>query len=495
MLSRIEERRFRMDWVSDARAGAEALSAGKYDLAFIDYFLYEGTSESLIRDFGSVPGGVPMVVMTGHGHPEIDRVVIDLGAVDYLTKQEFNPEALERVIRHSLVKKAQEERLVEAKLNAERANAQKTEFLAMISHEIRTPMTAVLGLAQMLLQKEEDSGKVEDLNLILKSGDQILKLLNDLLDVSKIEAGMMELSVKAFNLHKLAEDVVKTFYAKADWKTLELKLEIGPIVPIWVAGDESKLRQVLVNLLSNALKFTNEGGVTLKVCRLEADRTSFEVVDSGIGMTEDEQKRIFQPYVQADLTTAETYGGTGLGLTICRSLIALMGGEPRITSEKGVGTTVFFDVPLPESEAPVVSREEDYDTRVDFDFAEIFPLKILVVEDNLVNRKVIGKMLSRLGYDPDFATDGVEAVEQSCSGNFDVVLMDMRMPNLDGVRATRRILRTLPKDSQPTIVGLTANCMEEDIRACLSAGMVEVLSKPVKIDQLKRVLAGRSKSR
>lgn len=377
-----------------------------------------------------------------------------------------------------------------AKDAAENANRAKSEFLATISHELRTPMNGVLGMADLLINSPLNSEQQDHARAIRESGKSLLVLLNDILDLSRLEESGLELEYVEVRLSDVVTTVLDVMGANAREKNLEIVTEIDPATPEIVMGDPTRMRQILFNLTSNAIKFTDTGRITVRVAPDTAggpDFISCSVTDTGIGIAEDAQKRLFERFSQADSSISRTHGGTGLGLAICRELAELMGGAIEVESELGKGSTFKVSLPLSvprEKSDPTPTQTQDTDTVTEAPADTPAGWRVLIAEDQPINAKLIKAIMDRLGHEIKVAPNGVEVIKALREDTFDLVLMDIQMPEMDGVLATK-VIRSSDADwKEIPIIALTAHAMAGTRETYLQAGMDGFVSKPISIDLL-----------
>ena len=389
-------------------------------------------------------------------------------------------------------RKKDENTLIEAREQALKGEKAKAAFLATMSHEIRTPLGGVIGIAGLLRDTTLDPIQLDHVDTITRSAQNLMTIINDILDFSKIEAGKMQFETIDFPVEQLVSDVKKTLVHAARQKGIELNLDLDSTLPQFLKGDPTRVRQILLNLISNSVKFTPKGSVTLRVTNTTADSDmaliKFEVIDTGVGIPPDTLKRLFQPFTQADSSTSRKYGGTGLGLSICMHLAEQLGGTIAVESKENEGSNFWFVLPFGIGVAPKTGMTD----------AEVIALpssgrklNVLVADDNGVNQKIAAGMLTKLGHTFQIVSNGAEALDAVRVGQFDLVLMDCQMPEVDGYEATRliRTAKTLPDYcAQLPIIAMTANVLEGDREICLKAGMDDYVSKPISLVSLMKTL-------
>lgn len=424
-----------------------ALNEGaSYD---IEYRVVDGEVERWIRAIGAAFEGQPR---------RFDGITLDI------TRNKRIEEAL---------RLAAEKALSESQV--------KSEFLANVSHEIRTPMVGILGILEFLARTDLDQEQKEYVNTLSQCADSLQRVVDDVLALSRLEAGKLELHAEPCDLHALLKSARDLFLARAREKNLDLRLELPPDLPVWIEADRARLLQILNNLLSNAVKFTEHGAVKL-VPSVDSKGLLIEVRDTGIGIAGSDLERVFDPFTQVDASTSRIYGGTGLGLSIVKKLVELMGGRVSVSSRRGEGSV--FSLRLPYSECLPGAGPRGH-TAADRSTTPPTEKRVLVAEDNPVNGRVIALQIRRLGYLVNRVQDGAEAVDAVKEQDFDLVLMDCQMPGVDGYEATRRI-RALGYGLP--IIALTAHALEGEREKCLASGMNEYATKPLSIEALAELL-------
>ncbi len=483
--------------VVTSKTGTSAMAkanANVFDLILLDIVLPDIDGFEICRQIksGSKNQETPIIFLTAQREKESIIKGFKLGAVDYILKPFSDEELLARVDLHLSLKHTQEE-LKKARNEAEGVAKAKAMFLANMSHEIRTPLNGIVGMIDILKQTKLDEQQRDYVDIVDISSENLLMIINDILDYSKIEAGQIAFEKIKFNIRHEVDEVKKLLYYKSVQKNLNFGIEVSDSVPEMLLGDPLRLKQVLINLCNNAIKFTTEGFIKIKV-KLEKGmvqqyKLMFEVEDSGIGVSIENQKKLFQSFTQADASTTRKYGGTGLGLAISKKLVQLMNGDIGVRSVEGEGSTFWFSAVLDGAEIMHVNDKAEIGKQAaNFDQKKF---KILLAEDNVINQKVCVLNIKKLGHEVVAVNNGIEAVELFAKMNFDMILMDIQMPGMDGLEATeaiRKMEKVNDVEERIPIVAITANLFKEDVKRFLDNGMDDHLGKPFKPSDLEAII-------
>jgi len=460
-----------------------------YDIVLTDINMPKMNGIEMIEEIKKFNERQNIIVLSAHNETEYLIKLIDLEVSNFILKP-INIDRFQKVFAHVIEIifqkrefKTMNEHLAHSKKVAEEATRQKSQFLANMSHEIRTPLNAIMGFITLLEEKESDETKLKYLKIIKNSSDSLVQIINDILDISKIESGKLKIEPYNFNPYDNLITIAELFQAKAAEKKIDFKIKYNNNMPNMLYGDALRIKQIFTNLLSNAIKFTPEKSIVKCVVWYKDGKLNIMVKDYGIGISEEKQKSIFEPFTQADGSTERVYGGTGLGLTISLELSRMLGGELTLKSKEGKGSIFKLSIPMPLGEEETGDAyEEDMDLQG----------HILIVEDYEANRMFLSIILDNAGLTYEMAHDGVEAIEKFKTGSFDLILMDENMPNLGGMDATKEILKIEQERSlhHTPVISLTANALQGDRERFLEAGFDDYLTKPIDPDLLLKTMYG-----
>ncbi len=522
-----------------ASSGLEALKIleehNSISMILTDIRMPEMDGITLISKLADIDKNLKTIVVSAYGDMTNIRMAMNYGAFDFVTKPidfkdleitidktlafvhdlRLQQQKLERALEEIRERELKEIALAHAKELSESANIAKSAFLAGISHEIRTPMNGVLGMADLLANTNLTTEQRDYVRVIRDSGDALLAIINDILDFSTIESGMLKIENRIFVLENVIKSVCEFLSRQAIAKNINLQYAIHPDTPKVLLSDNARLRQILLNLVGNAIKFTPQGNVTISI-NSQISSTSpqnnykliFAIQDTGIGISEDHLNLLFQPFSQADSSISRKYGGTGLGLVISKRLVELMGGtiwveslgqiggnpppnwESKLENLPSQGSIFYFTVTIEANSLSPKSLSKSLHNNSNISSIVSSPtssdnLRILIAEDNPVNQKILALFLERMGYKPDVANNGLEVLESLKDKAYDLIFMDMQMPEMDGITATRRIRQDAKQN--PWIVALTANALPEDRKLCLEAGMNDFTTKPIQLENIQRI--------
>ncbi len=492
----------------------QAAAEGKpYSLIFMDIRMppgYNGIT-TISRIWLEFPD-IEMVLCTAHSDYTLEEIVSELGMTDQLMfiRKPFDSVMViqmalaltkkwtlnQKTKQYIEELKATNKQLSIAKEMAESANEAKSDFLANMSHELRTPMNGVLGMAEIVLQSDLKPKQRESIETIFGSGQALLKILNDILDLSKIEAEKFVIEELEFSLSKVIKRIISLFSVTAESKGLTLTYKIDDSIFDSLKGDPNRLTQILSNLLANALKFSKEGEVNISITKTEEGESDiklrFDISDQGIGIPEDSITKIFQAFTQADASSTRRYGGTGLGLPIVKNLVELMGGEVGVKSKVGIGSQFCVILPFVKQDSIQLENFSIFEpSKTETNTLPDKDKRLLVVEDDKVNQAIMEGMLDKLGYNVDITSNGIEALNALKKNKYDLIFMDCLMPQMDGFETTK-IIRELEEkqkaESEIPIVAITAKAMKDDRQRCLEIGMNEFITKPILMKDLKQAL-------
>ena len=498
---------YKLQYAANGRQAIDLLHVFNPDLILLDVMMPEINGIEVCRQLKNHPVWkyTPIVMITALSRKEDLQQCLEAGADDFISKPVHLLELRARA-KSMLRIKQQHDRIqvamaeIQAAKDAAELSAQaKSDFLAMMSHEIRTPINGVLGMTQLLTTTQLTTEQQKYVQTAQISGEMLLAAIDDILDFSKIESGKLDLEEQPLDLQLLLRDISDLLLPKANAKNLKLIHALAADIPKWIVSDVTRLRQILLNLVNNAIKFTNSGGVTIS-CQTNKvasgkHEIQFSVKDTGIGIAAEDIDRLFQPFTQANISTTREFGGTGLGLVICRRLIEMMEGKIWIESEIGQGATFHFTIlaaAIDASPSQPMTVVVPQTVPTDRKLGEAMPLAILIAEDNQINQELAIAMFAKMGYTPDIVTNGLEAIAAVRTKAYDLLFLDLHMPKMDGLETAKHLVRewenfglTYPR---PKIIAMTANALQGDREICLAAGMDDYVSKPIFMDVLERTI-------
>jgi len=468
------------DATQDPRFADNPLVTGDFNLRF-----YAGAP--LVSSTGHAVGALCVIDHVSRQLSEAQRDALEVLGRQIVAQMELrrNLVVLRRQVEQEVADRRRAEIERETAIAAAKARA---EFLAVMSHELRTPMNGVIGMTELMFATDLSDEQRDYLETIQLSGNALLAVINDILDFSSIDAGRIRLDSKPLALRRCLDEAIQVLANEAAGKGLGLRCEVAPMVPHWIMGDAGRLRQILLNLIANAVKFTDVGEVVVRVSAVPPQWLRIEVVDSGIGISAKGIARLFSAFSQVDASSTRRHGGTGLGLVISKRLVELMGGEISVSSVPGVGTTFTFTMLAPLADPPVAlpTRPVSVPTadRLDAGLAARLPASVLVAEDNPTNRLLTQMVLERMGYVVDAVSSGIDVLDALSHKAYDIVFMDVHMPGMNGLDVTHEIRRRFSSPDKPWIVAVTADALLSDRDRCLDAGMNDYIEKPARLNAM-----------
>ena len=485
--------RTRVSHVKSLTEARKWLIENECDVVLADLSLSDSHGFATIRAIHDTAPALPVVVLSGHDDLAFALDAVQAGTQDFLVKGQVDGPQLQRSMLYAIQRKQLETELRKARQEAETANATKSRCLATMSHELRTPLNAIIGFAQLLMLTEPKPGEQEQLNIICQAGSTLMALINDILDLSKIEAGKVRVRLSDFDLADALHTTVDLFRGQAQRKKLDLGISLSPELPQRLRGDAGLLRQVLTNLIGNALKFTNEGGIDVAVepggPRRDDGKVMviFHVTDTGIGIQPENKSRIFEMFEQEDNSLTRRFSGSGLGLAISKALVTLLGGHIGVESAHGVGSRFSFSILFDAADLELEREPPPSQPTLPAALAgSSRRRRLLLVEDDRFSQKLVTAAMETQGYEIAIANDGAHGLALLQEQDFDLILMDIQLPVLDGLSATRLIRSgAVPGcDRSIPIVALSAFAMRDDRERFLQAGMTDYLSKPIDINRM-----------